>query len=160
MARDKGKGKDKRPGPPTILNRQARANYHILESVEAGIMLTGAEVKSIREGKVNISDAHARVMKGEMWLMGMNINPYRHINTFVAPDPLRSRKLLLHRKQIEKLASAVAEKGLTLIPLKLYFKKGFAKIEIGLGKGKKLYDKRDDIKTRDAKREMDRAMKR
>lgn len=160
MARDKGKGKDKRPGPPTINNRQAWANYHILDTVEAGVMLTGAEVKSIREGKVNISEAHARVMKGEMWLMGMNINPYRHINTFVVPDPLRSRKLLLHRKQIEKLASAVAEKGLTIIPLKLYFKKGFAKIELGVAKGKREYDKREDIKTRDAKREMDRAMKR
>lgn len=159
MARKTG-AKEKRSGPPTINNRQAWANYHILDTVEAGIMLTGAEVKSIREGKVNIAEAHARVMKGEMWLMGMNINPYRHMNSFTVPDPLRSRKLLLHRKQIEKLGEALSEKGLTIIPLKLYFKKGFAKIELGVAKGKKEYDKREDIKTRDAKREMDRAMKR
>jgi SsrA-binding protein len=159
MARKSG-GTEKRPGPPTIKNRQAWANYHILDTVEAGIMLTGAEVKSIRAGQVNISDAHARVMKGELWLMGMNINPYRHMNSFVVPDPLRSRKLLLHRKQIEKLDTALSEKGLTIIPLKLYFKKGFAKIELGVAKGKREYDKREDIKTRDAKREMDRAMKR
>ncbi|MBF0634336.1 MAG: SsrA-binding protein SmpB [Nitrospinae bacterium] len=159
MSRKTG-GKEKKSGPPTITNRQAWANYHILDTVEAGIMLTGAEVKSIRAGQVNISDAHARVMKDEMWLMGMNVNPYRHINTFVVPDPMRSRKLLLHRKQIEKLDVALSEKGLTVIPLKLYFKKGFAKIELGVAKGKKEYDKREDIKTRDAKREMDRAMKR
>ncbi|MBI5815532.1 MAG: SsrA-binding protein SmpB [Nitrospinae bacterium] len=158
----KPSGGGKREGRPlpSIQNRNARHNYHILESLEAGVALTGAEVKSIRGGKVQMKDAFARVHKGEVWLMGMHITPYESRNTFVADyDPMRNRKLLLHHRQIKKLTESTAEKGLALVPLKLYFKKGLVKIELGVGKGKKLYDKREDIKSRDAQREMDRAMR-
>ncbi|MBI4666302.1 MAG: SsrA-binding protein SmpB [Nitrospinae bacterium] len=162
MAAGKGHkgGKENKPGLPNIQNRQARHEYHILESFEAGIVLLGSEIKSIREGKVNIGDAYARIMNGEAWIIGMNIQPYRNINTFDPYDPTRTRKLLLRRKQIEKLHADTREKGLTLIPLKIYFKNGMAKMELGLGKGKKLHDRREDIKERDAKREIQRAMKR
>ena len=155
-----GKGEGKKSGPPTIFNRKARHDYHILESLEVGIALTGAEVKSIREGKISFKDAHARVKNNEVWLVGAHINPYKNQNSFDPYNPLRERKLLLHKRQIKKLAASTHEKGLTLIPLKLYFKRGLAKIELGVGKGKKLYDKRYDLKKKETEREIDRALKR
>lgn len=154
-----GKGAGKKAGPPTIANRKARHDYHILESLEAGIALTGAEVKSIRDGKISFKDAHARIKNGEVWLVGAHISPYKNKNSFDPYNPLRDRKLLLHKKQIKKLAASTQEKGLTLIPLKLYFKRGLAKIELGVGKGKKLYDKRYDLKKKETEREIDRALK-
>jgi len=161
-------GKNKKPSggkkeskpPPSIQNRSAYHDYHIIESLETGIALKGSEVKSIRQGKVQLKDSFARVLKDEVVLMGLHITPYACRNTFDELDPMRTRKLLLHRRQIKKLEEATAEKGLSLVPLKLYFKHGFVKLELGIGKGKKLYDKREDIKSRDAKREMDKAMKR
>lgn len=159
-SKKKGGEEIKSTRAPTIVNRKARHDYHIMETFEAGIALIGAEVKSIREGKVNISDAYARVRNGEAWLIGLHISPYKNQNTFEEYNPSRSRKLLLHKKQIDKLSSMTQEKGLTLIPLKIYFKRGRAKLELGVGKGKKLYDKREDLKRKTAQREMERAMKR
>ncbi|MBI4827444.1 MAG: SsrA-binding protein SmpB [Nitrospinae bacterium] len=160
MGKGKGAKGERAGGPPTIHNRKARHDYHILDSMEAGVVLKGNEVKSIRQGKVTLHDAFARVTKGEAWLCGCHINPYQAQNTFTTYDPMRDRKLLLHKRQIAQLAAATQEKGMTLLPLKLYFKKGQVKIELGVGKGKKQYDKREDLKRRDAEREMDRAMKR
>ncbi|VAX16615.1 tmRNA-binding protein SmpB [hydrothermal vent metagenome] len=149
----------KKSAPPKILNRKARHDYHILDTMEVGLVLKGAEVKSIREGKISLKESFAKIMKDELWLIGCNITPYKNQNTFEDIDPLRSRKLLLHKKQIKKLKEATAEKGLALIPLKIYFTRGVAKLELGVGKGKKLYDKREDLKRKDAKREMDRELK-
>lgn len=140
-------------------NKKARHEYHILESHETGIVLTGTEVKSVRSGHINLSDSHARVRGQELWLLGTHISPYEQGNIFNR-DPLRERKLLMHKREIEKLRRSVEEKGLTLIPLTVYLKKGRVKIELGLAKGKKLYDKREDQAAREAKREMDRARKR
>lgn len=139
-------------------NRRATHQYYILESYEAGIALTGTEVKSLRQGKANLNDAYARIDAGECILHNMHISPYDFGNRF-NPDPKRPRKLLLHKREIRKLHSEIKEKGLTLIPLKIYFTRGIAKIEIGLAKGKKLYDKRDDLAKKEAKRDMERAMK-
>lgn len=139
-------------------NRRAHHEYFILETIEAGIALTGTEVKSLRQGKANISDAFARVDSGECILYDMHVSPYDFGNRF-NPDPRRPRKLLLHKKEIRKLHSEIREKGLTLVPLKLYFVRGMVKVELGLAKGKKLYDKRDDIAKKDANRRIDRAMK-
>lgn len=156
----KTKGEEKKSAPPTIVNRRARHDYHVLETVEAGIVLIGAEVKSVREGKINLAESYARAKGGEAWLVGANISPYAAMNTFQAYEPTRDRKLLLHKKQIKKLEAATREKGLTIVPLKVYFKRGLAKVELGVAKGKKLYDKRETLKRRTAEREMDRAMKR
>ena len=139
-------------------NRRARHDYHFLEKVEAGLVLTGTEVKSLRNGKASIKEAYARLRNGEVFLEGMNITPYEQGNRY-NHDPMRNRKLLLHRREINQLASKVETKGLTLIPLKLYLKGGRAKIELGLCRGKKLYDKRDAIAERDAKREIERAIR-
>jgi len=139
-----------------ISNRRARFEYEILESFEAGIVLVGSEVKSLRQGKANLQDSYALVKNGEVWLLNMHINPYEQANQF-NHDPLRTRKLLLNKSEIAKLQVKTNEKGLTLIPLKLYFKKGNAKVELGIGKGKKLHDKRESIKERDVTREMQRA---
>lgn len=139
-------------------NRRAHHEYFILETIEAGIALTGTEVKSLRQGKANINDAFARVDSGECILYDMHISPYDFGNRF-NPDPRRPRKLLLHKKEILKLYSEIREKGLTLVPLKLYFVRGMVKVELGLAKGKKLYDKRDDIAKKEANRKIDRAMK-
>jgi SsrA-binding protein len=139
-------------------NRRAHHEYFILETIEAGIALTGTEVKSLRQGKANINDAFARVDNGECILYEMHISPYEFGNRF-NPDPKRPRKLLLHKKEILKLYSEIKEKGLTLIPLKIYFSRGIAKVELGLAKGKKLYDKRDDIAKKEAARKIDRALK-
>ncbi len=137
-------------------NRKATHEYHIDERVEAGMVLQGTEVKSIRDGKVNLQEAYCSVERGEMMLLQCHIAPYSHGNR-ANHDPVRPRKLLLHRREIVRLEKAAAQKGYTLIALKIYFKKGKAKIEIGLGKGKKLFDKRADIAERDVKRKMSRA---
>jgi len=145
------------PGQPVSLNRKAFHDYIIEETVEAGLVLTGTEVKSIRAGRVNLRDAYARPEKGEMWLLNAHIAPYQAGNRY-NHEPGRPRKLLLHRKQILELGRKVQEKGLTVVPLKLYFsKQGRAKVELGLGRGKKLYDKRETLARRDAEREMERA---
>lgn len=141
-------------------NRQARYLYEILESYEAGIVLVGTEVKSIRAGKVNLRDGYAIIRQGEAWLLNVHISPYQAGGDYFNHEPRRSRKLLLHRKEINRLLGKVEQQGLTLVPLKMYFKGGRVKISIGLGKGKKIYDKRETIKRREDKRDMVRAMKR
>jgi SsrA-binding protein len=140
-----------------VQNRKARHIYHILETVEAGLVLTGTEVKSLRAGKANLLDSYAMVDRGEVWLMNLHISPYEQGNQF-NHEPKRKRKLLLHRRDIQRLIGKSREKGLTLIPLSLYFKKGWAKVELALARGKKLHDKREDMAKRDADREMARAM--
>ena len=138
-------------------NRQARRNYHISETYEAGIALRGTEVKSLRAGKVELRDAYARVVDGEVWMYNCHISPYEYGNIY-NHDPMRPRKLLLHRQEIKRLFGKTAERGFTLVPTRMYFKRGRAKVEIGLGKGKLLHDKREDIKARDAALEMKRAL--
>ncbi len=133
-------------------NREAYHNYHILETHECGIALTGTEVKSIREGRCNLKDGYAQIRQSEAWLMNVHISPYSHGNR-ENHEPTRARKLLLHRGEIDKLAGKVQEKGLTLVPTKMYFKGGRIKVEIGVAKGKKLYDKRETEKRREADRE-------
>ncbi len=137
-------------------NRRARHEYSILETYEAGLVLRGTEVKSLRAGLVNFKDSYATVRNGEVWLLGCHINPYSH-GTDANHDPERDRKLLLHAKEISRLTGKVAERGLTLVPLKLYFKSGRVKLELGLGRGKKLHDKRSTLREREVQREMDRA---
>jgi SsrA-binding protein len=137
-------------------NRRARHEYSVLETFETGLVLRGTEVKSLRAGLVNFKDSYATVRNGEVWLLGCHINPYSH-GTDSNHDPERDRKLLLHAKEISRLSGKVAERGLTLVPLKLYFKAGRAKLELGLGRGKKLHDKRSALREREVKREMDRA---
>lgn len=139
-------------------NKRARHDYFILDTWEAGIELKGTEVKSMRLGKCNLKDCYAQVVNGEMLVYGMHISPYEKGNIFNR-DPFRVRKLLLHRKEINKLAGKLKQDGLTLVPLSLYFKGQRVKMELGLCKGKKLYDKREDAAKRDAKRNIDRAMK-
>lgn len=140
-------------------NRKAYHNYHILDKFEAGLQLTGSEVKSLREGKANIKESYVTVREGQVWLMTMHISPYSHTG-FQGHDPNRARRLLLHRSEIQKLGESLDQKGLTAIPLKIYFNaKGMAKIEIGLAKGKKTYDKKFALKERDIKRETDREMR-
>lgn len=140
-------------------NRQARHDFFILESVEAGLALTGTEIKSIRAGKVNLREAYARIEGGEAWLVGMHISPYEGAGGYFQHDPLRPRKLLLHRREIASLRAELGQKGLTLVPLRLYLKRGRAKIELGLAKGKRLYDKRDSLAERDARRDVERALR-
>lgn len=139
-------------------NRKARHEYFILESFEAGIELVGTEVKSIRNGSVNLKDSWCSIDNGEMFIKGMHISPYEKGNIFNR-DPLRVRKLLMHKREINKLFGSIKQDGLTLIPLSLYFKDSRVKVQIGLCKGKKLYDKREDSAKRDAKREIDRNLK-
>jgi SsrA-binding protein len=139
-------------------NRKARHDYHIHETYEAGIVLTGTEVKSLRAGKANLKDSYARIDNNELMLHNLHISPYDQGNRF-NHEPLRTRKLLMHRMEINKLIGKTKEKGYTLVPLKLYFTRGKAKLELGLATGKKTYDKRQDIAERDAKREMDRAFR-
>ncbi len=140
-------------------NKKARRDYHIDETLEAGIVLRGSEVKSLRASRANLTDAYAYLNEGEVWLTGLHISPYSHTR-LEEQEPDRDRKLLLHKAEIRKLAVKIQQRGYSLIPLSVYFLRGYAKVELGLGKGKKLYDKREDLKTADAKREMDRAMKR
>ncbi|MFA4885917.1 MAG: SsrA-binding protein SmpB [Desulfotomaculaceae bacterium] len=139
-------------------NRKARHEYFILETYEAGLVLTGTEVKSLRAGKANLQDGYARVENAELMLYNMHISPYEQGNRF-NQEPKRIRRMLMHKQEILRLLSKTREKGLALIPLKVYFKDGLAKVELALAKGKKLYDRRDDIAERDARREMDRAVK-
>lgn len=141
-----------------VQNKKARHEYFILETYECGIELFGTEVKSIRDGKVNLTDAYAGIANGEVFLKGMNISPFEKGNIFNR-DPLRERKLLMHKREILKLAQTLKEQGLSLVPLKVYLKNSLVKVEIALVRGKKLYDKREDIAKRDAKRNMDRALK-
>lgn len=149
------------PGEGTkviTLNRKARHDYFVLETYEAGIELFGTEVKSLRAGSVNLKDSWCSIKDGELFLMGAHISPYEKGNIFNR-DPLRVRKLLMHKREIMKLFGTIKQDGYSLIPLSLYFKSSHVKVEVGLCKGKKLYDKREDMARRDAKREMDRAMK-
>lgn len=139
-------------------NKKALHEYHVVESLEAGIVLNGPEVKSIRAGRVSLAESFARVDGGEVWLFDMHISPYDPASRWNT-DPVRPRKLLLHSKQIRKLIGSSKEKGLTLVPLDLYLSKGYVKVTLALGRGKKLYDKREDLKLKDAKREIDRAVK-
>lgn len=140
-------------------NRKAFHDYFIEETFEAGIMLTGTEVKSLRAGKANLKDSYARIKDGEVFLLNAHISPYTHSDSFKQHDPERTRKLLLHKKEIMKLLGKTREKGYTLVPTKIYFKGGKAKVEIGLAKGKTSYDKRDSIKARDVKREIEKTMR-
>ena len=145
-------------GQTITTNRAARHEYFVLETFEAGIELYGTEIKSIRNGSVNLKESWADIQNGEVFVYGMHISPYEMGNIFNR-DPFRVRKLLLHRKEINKLMGKIKQEGLTLIPLSLYFKKQYVKVEFGLCKGKKLYDKRETMAKRDAKRDIDRAMK-
>jgi SsrA-binding protein len=140
-------------------NRRARHEYQILDTWEAGIVLTGTEVKSLRNGKANLSDAYGIVRDGEVYLLNLHIAPYEQ-GGYVNHEPTRTRKLLLHKKEVRKMIGAVERQGLTLVPLELYFKNGKAKVALGLGKGKKLHDKREDQRKRDDERAMARAMAR
>ena len=145
-------------GQTIPVNRASRHEYFVLETYEAGIELYGTEIKSIRNGSVNLKESWADIQNGEVFINGMHISPYEKGNIF-NKDPFRVRKLLLHKKEINKLIGKLKQEGLTLVPLSLYFKKQYVKVELGLCKGKKLYDKRDAIAKRDAKRDIDRAMK-
>jgi SsrA-binding protein len=140
------------------LNRKALHDYHILETVEAGLALSGTEIKSIREGRVSIRDAYARPDDGELWLHGAHIAQYRPAGRF-NHEPSRKRKLLLHHWQIEELGSAIEEKGLTLVPLRLYLKNGRAKLELALARGRRMHDKRERIAQREAERQIERALR-
>ena len=140
-----------------ISNRKARYDYFVLESYECGIVLKGPEVKSIRNGRANLQDGYARIDDGEVWLFGMHVSPYEFSRGDL--DPVRPRKLLLHHKQILELARATEERGVTLVPLSVYFKDGRAKVELAIARGKARYDKRQAIAERDAKRETQRALK-
>ena len=139
-------------------NPTARHNYTIENTFEAGIILTGTEIKSIRNGKVNIKDTYAIIKNGEVFILGMHISPYEQGNIF-NKDPLRDRKLLLHKREIMRLYGVIKQKSVSLIPLTLYWKDSKVKVEVGIGKGKKLYDKREDIAKKDALRKIDRALK-
>ena len=146
------------PEQTIALNRRARHDYAVEQTIEAGIVLTGTEIKLIRAGRVNLAEAYARIERGEAWLVGAHIAPYEQGNRN-NHEPLRTRKLLLHRDQIAELVGRVQTKGYTLVPLRLYIKDGRAKLEIGIGRGKKTHDKRRSIAERDARRELERQTK-
>jgi SsrA-binding protein len=148
---------DKARDRDITVNRRAFHEYHIDERVEAGLALVGSEVKSLRDGRVNLKDAYARFLGDELYLIGVHISPYGPASQF-GHEPERNRKLLLHRREIDKLRGKIKERGLTLIPLRLYWVRGRAKAELGLGRGKKMYDKREAIRERSEKREVDRAL--
>jgi len=148
----------KAPAPtPALDNRRARFEYEFLERIEAGVVLTGTEIKSIRAGKASIAGAYARIRDGELWLLSMHVPAYKE-GSFSNVEPNRPRKLLLHRKDIDRLAGRISEKGLTLVPARLYFTRGRVKIEIALARGKKLWDKRQQERDRDVRRDMARAL--
>jgi SsrA-binding protein len=146
------------PVKTITVNRKAYHDYIITETIEAGIVLMGTEIKSIRDGRVNLRDAYARTDKGELWLIGAHIAHYPGGNRY-NHEPGRPRKLLLHRKEIATIIAKSEQKGLTLVPLKLYIKKGLAKVELGVARGKKVYDKRESLRQKETDREMDRAVK-
>lgn len=154
---DKDSGK---PFAPTIHNRKARHNYVVLETYETGVELKGTEVKSIRRGEVSLDEAFARVLDGEVFLIGCHIKPYEHADPRRQPDPTRNRKLLLHKREIQALIGATAQKGTTLAPLKMYFKNGRVKLLIGLVRGRQNYDKRDKLKQQQHNRDIEQAMRR
>jgi len=150
---------DEKPELETIArNKRARHDYHVIETWEAGLVLTGTEVKSLRNGKANLVDAYGIVKDGEVYLLNLHISPYEQGNVF-NHDPTRTRKLLLHRREIRRMIGAVERQGLTLVPLELYFRKGKAKVALALAKGKQSHDKREDLRRRDDEREMARAMR-
>lgn len=153
------KGKNQSGQKDVIVNRRARHDYYIEETLEAGLVLTGSEVKSLRAGKGQLKDSYARVRNGEVWLLQSHISEYAPAARF-GHDPRRPRKLLLHKREILRLAGKVREKGFTLVPLRIYFKNGRAKVELGLARGKKLYDKRAAMRERDARKEMERSLRR
>jgi SsrA-binding protein len=158
----KGKEKDKAPGEAIHVvarNRRARFEFDLLEKVEAGLVLTGTEVKSLRNGKASLEEAYAGIDRGEVWLYGCDIPEYLQANR-MNHKPKRPRKLLLHRREIDKVAAKTSERGLTLVPLQIYFKKGMAKVELCVARGRKQHDKRDALKAQDARREIDRALRR
>ncbi len=140
-------------------NRRARHDYHILDELEAGVVLTGTEVKSLRAGRATLTDGFAELRDGELWLMGVHIPEYT-LGTWTNHEPRRPRKLLLHRREIDRLASQISEQGLTIVPLALYFRDGRVKVELALARGKRAYDKRQDLARRDAAREVERALRR
>lgn len=143
---------------PQMINRKAFHDYEIVEKFEAGIVLQGTEVKSIRAGKMSFKDSYARVIDGELWVVNLQINEYDHGNIY-NHDPARNRKLLLHRREIKRLTGKTEEQGMTLVPLSFYFKNGKVKVELGLGRGRKLYDKRAEIAKRDVNRDLQRELK-
>ena len=154
-ARDNGKN----PGKKIIAtNRRARHDYGIVDEIECGIVLTGSEVKALREGHVQIADAFARIIQGQVWLDGMHIPPYQFAHGVGAHDPNRARKLLLHRREIDRIAAEIKREHLTMVPLSLYFKDGRVKVELGMGRGRKKADKRQVIAERDSQREIQRAL--
>lgn len=140
-------------------NRKAQHDYHIVKTFEAGIALQGSEIKSIRANNINLRDGFVQEREGELWLIGVHISPYDQANRFGHDDPLRARKLLLHKREIAQIISQMRERGFTVIPTMAYLQRGLAKIEIAIAKGKKQFDKRDSIKERDSNREMQRAMR-
>ena len=147
-----GKKKDDRPaGPATIQNRKASFDYHFEETHEAGIVLQGSEVKSLFLGRANLTDAYCRVVSGELWLFNLDIEPYKFTTSY-RPDQRRERKLLMHKKEIEQMRRKAEEKGFALVPFKIYFKEGKAKVAIAVARGKKMYDKRESIKEKDERR--------
>ncbi len=160
MAKGKKKKSDDRPKERRYTNRKARHEYHVIEKVECGIELAGTEVKSLRDGQVKLDEGYARIQDGEVYLLGVNIAQYSNAAGTLQHEPTRDRKLLVHRRQIEQLATHVKQKGRTLVPLAIYFRRGWAKCELGVVEGKRRYDKREAIKRRDQQRDMERAMAR
>jgi SsrA-binding protein len=158
MSKKKGGAKAKSNGA-VATNPKARHDYEILETMEAGMVLTGSEVKSLRGGSASMRESFAIIRDGETWLIGMHIGPYAQAG-YAGHEPTRTRKLLLHKDEIQRLVGKTAERGLTLVPLKVYFSHGLAKIELGLAKGKKTYDRRESLKEKDAQMQIDRAMRR
>ncbi|HXG38819.1 MAG TPA: SsrA-binding protein SmpB [Bacteroidota bacterium] len=160
-SRQHPRGQQRRQGTGGVVisNRKARHDYHILETIEAGIALKGTEVKSLRQGNANLQDGYAQVKNGEVWLHNMHISPYEQGSVY-NHDPKRTRKLLLHKSQIRKLQNRLREKGLTLIPLSVYFEGPYAKVELALAQGKKSFDKREAIAKREAQREIAKRLKR
>lgn len=152
------KSEDKPAVKVVAINKKARFDYHIIDRFEAGLVLTGAEIKSVRNGAISLAESYITPQRGELFLVGAHIKPYK-FNADTAYDPLRRRKLLMHKREIAKLAKGVEARGFTIVPLQVHLKRGFAKLEIGLAKGKAAPDKRQDIKEREAKREMSRVMK-
>ena len=140
-------------------NRRAFHDYHIIEEFEAGIELTGTEIKSLRDGRMNMRDAYGRIENGQLWLVGLHISPYDHAGGLFQHDPTRPRRLLLHKSQIRYLQFEMEARGYTLVPLRIALKRGWAKIDVGLARGKKLYDNRDSMAERDAQRDMERALR-
>ena len=163
MAKNKGAAKSKKDDADKnekliAQNRKARHEYEVLDTLECGIVLVGSEVKSLRNGRMSLDEAYGRVDRGEVWLVGVDIQEYTFANV-QNHDPRRRRKLLMHRREIKKFAAQAYEKNLTLVPLKMYFKRGRAKVLMGICRGKKMYDKRETMKKRDVQRDLDRAMR-